>query len=89
MKKLSGQNKYRFLINNIGEILEKGRKHAFVAVNNILVKTYWEIGRLIVKYEQSGKQKAEYGSQLLDKIAKDLKSHYGKGFSVSNVYMMR
>jgi len=89
MRKLLTQNKYRFLIGNIGEVLEKGRKQAFVAVNNILVETYWEIGRLIVQYEQAGKEKAEYGSKLLDKLAKDLKIRYGKGFSVSNVYIMR
>lgn len=89
MKKISTQNKYKFLINNIGEILEEGRKQVFVVVNNILVKTYWEIGRLIVDYEQAGNEKAEYGSKLLDKLAKDLKLHYGKGFSVSNVYVMR
>ncbi|MFH1564716.1 MAG: PDDEXK nuclease domain-containing protein [bacterium] len=89
MKKLSTQNKYKSLINNIGEILEEGRKQTFVAVNNILVKTYWEIGRSIVEYEQAGNEKAEYGSKLLNKLAKDLKFNYGKGFSISNVYIMR
>lgn len=89
MKKLSTQNKYKFLINNIGEVLEKGRQRMFISVNNILVKTYWEIGRLIVAYEQTGKNKAEYGSKIFEKIAKDLKEKYGKGFSRSNIIYMR
>jgi len=89
MKKLSTQNKYQLLIDDIGKILEKGRRQAFVVVNQILVKTYWEIGRLIVEYEQAGKQKAEYGSKLFEKIAADLKKRYGKGFSRSNIIYMR
>lgn len=88
-KKSSTQNKYHLLIAGIDQILEQGRKQVFVAINQILVKTYWEIGRLIVEYEQAGKEKAEYGSGLLNRLVKDLKIRYGKGFSVSNVYVMR
>lgn len=88
-KKLTTQNKYQLLIDDIGQILEKGRKQAFVAVNQILVKTYWDIGRLIVEYEQAGKEKAEYGTSLLDKLSADLKLRYDKGFSRRNVLDMR
>jgi len=35
--------KYSELIENIGSLLEQGRKQAYQAVNTILVKTYWEI----------------------------------------------
>lgn len=89
LKKLTNQNKYHLLINNIGQILEQGRKQSFVIVNQILVKIYWNIGRLIIEYEQAGKQKAEYGSKLFERIAKDLKKRYGKGFSRSNIIYMR
>ena len=77
------------MINNIGELLEQGRRKAIQSVNNILVQTYWEIGKSIVEYEQNGNEKAEYGSELLNKLSKDLKLKYGKGFSKSNVYSMR
>ncbi len=73
--------RYKKLIDNIGKLLEKGRKQAYSAVNSILVKTYWEI----VKYKQEGKKKAQYGSELLSKLSKDLK--HGKGFSKSKVYL--
>ena len=89
MKQLSTQNKYQLLINDIGQILEESRGQAFVVVNQILVKTYWGIGRLIVEYEQGGKEKVEYGSKLFEKIATDLKKKYGKGFSRSNIIYMR
>jgi len=81
--------KYLNLINDIGNLLEKGRRQAFRAVDNILVKTYWEIGRQIVEYEQKGRIKADYGSSLLSKLSKDLRSGYGKGFSQSNIYLIR
>ena len=80
---------YGLLIHSIGSILEKGRRQAYYAVNSILVKTYWEIGKQIIRYEQRGNEKAEYGTLLLDKLSKDLKLRFGSGFSKSNVYLMR
>jgi len=81
--------KYNLLIKNIGRILEEGRREAIRSVNQILVQTYWEIGKQIVEYEQKGKEKAEYGSKLLDTLSKDLKLRYGKGFSRRNILDMR
>ncbi|MDD4353210.1 MAG: PDDEXK nuclease domain-containing protein [Candidatus Nanoarchaeia archaeon] len=83
------KQEYNNLIENIGEILELGRKKVYSAINSILVKTYWEIGKNIVEFEQKGNEKADYGSSLLDNLSKDLKIKYGKGFSRSNVYLMR
>jgi len=80
---------YSGLITNIGDILEEGRKQAVVSVNIVLLKTYWKIGKEIVEYEQNGKEKAEYGSVLLNNLSKDLRLRYGKGVSMSNVYLMR
>jgi predicted nuclease of restriction endonuclease-like (RecB) superfamily len=82
-------NTYNKLIADIGGLLEKGRKAAFTSINSILVKTYWQIGKQIIEFEQKGKEKAEYGSLLLKKLSADLKTRYGKGFSKSNVYFMR
>lgn len=80
---------YDKLLTNIGELLAQGRKRAIQSVNNILVETYWKIGKYIVECEQAGTEKAEYGSHLLNRLAKDLKQRYGKGFSKSNIYLMR
>lgn len=80
---------YHSLIQNIGQTLEEGGRKAIQSVNSILVQTYWEIGRKIVEYEQSGKERAEYGVALLDKLSRDLKQKYGKGFSRSNLQYMR
>lgn len=80
---------YTKLIDSIGTLLDSARKQVARAINNILVQAYWEIGKIIVEYEQKGGEKAEYGSELLSRLSKDLSLKYGKGFSKSNVYVMR
>ncbi|OFX27429.1 MAG: hypothetical protein A2033_03205 [Bacteroidetes bacterium GWA2_31_9] len=80
---------YTQLIEQIGFLLQQGRQKAVQSVNTILVQTYWEIGRYIVKFEQYGNERAEYGTNLLDKLSKDLSQHYGKGFSRSNIFQIR
>lgn len=86
--KLSNRN-YKGLVNSIGALLEQGRKQAYYAVNQILVKTYWEIGQKIIEYEQEGNERAEYGTALLEHLSRDLKKKYGKGFGRRNILDMR
>lgn len=80
---------YKELIAGIGDLLTAGRRKAAQQVNTILVETYWEIGRYIVEYEQGGNEKAEYGSQLFERLSRDLTQSYGKGFSRSNLLYIR
>jgi predicted nuclease of restriction endonuclease-like (RecB) superfamily len=83
------ENKYQSLINQIGGLLQAGRQKAAQSVNTILVQTYWKIGRYIVEFEQHGNERAEYGTQLFERLSKDLTIAYGKGFSRSNLLYMR
>jgi predicted nuclease of restriction endonuclease-like (RecB) superfamily len=89
VEKISNNNSYSELLDNIGALLIKGRKTAEQQVNSILVNTYWHIGYRIVEFEQKGHEKAEYGSELLKRLSKDLKQSHGKGFSRSNLQLMR
>ncbi len=50
---------YSLLMTDIGFLLEQGRRQAYHAVNAILGKTYWGIGKRVVEFEQNGKEKAE------------------------------
>jgi predicted nuclease of restriction endonuclease-like (RecB) superfamily len=88
IKTYSSKN-YTYLLDSIGTLLESARKQVVRTINNILLETYWNIGKRIVEYEQKGGEKAEYGSELLLQLSKDLSEKYGKGFSKSNVYLMR
>ena len=83
------KNKYTQLLNNIGLTIEQARQNAIKAVNTELVKANWEIGRHIVEYEQHGQERAEYGSELLTRLSKDLRQRYGKGFGRRNILDMR
>ncbi|WP_181305117.1 YhcG family protein [Rufibacter sp. XAAS-G3-1] len=80
---------YNGRVKQIGELLEAGRTQAGRAINTILVQTYWQIGKHLVEFEQGGKAKAKYGSELLDRLSKDLTLSYGKGFGRSNLFYMR
>ena len=80
---------YSDLLHNIGDELELGRKRVVVSVNSAMVETYWHIGQHIVEYEQKGNDKAEYGSDILNKLSHDLTVLYGKGFSHSNLIYIR
>ena len=79
---------YQNLAQEINSILKQGQKQAISSVNILLLQTYWQIGQKIVEFEQKGNIKAEYGSELLKNLAKELKIH-GKGFSRSNLTYMR
>jgi predicted nuclease of restriction endonuclease-like (RecB) superfamily len=82
-------NSYGELKAQIGDLLRQGKEQAGRAVNTILVQTYWHVGRHIVEYEQKGNSKAEYGTELLDRLSRDLSAEFGKGFSRSNLFQMR
>ena len=89
MKKAIENKNYSNLVESIGQLLSTARKQVSRVVNEILLSTYWEIGKIIVEYEQSGKDRAEYGEKLLLKLSKDLSYRYGKGFSRTNIQYMR
>lgn len=83
------QNHYQQLITSITASLEQGRRQAVQQVNNMLVQTYWHIGKHIIEFEQQGNEKAEYGSNLLAILSRDLRQAHGKGFSRRNLLDMR
>ena len=74
MKSVRAKPKYTKLLSNIGHAIESARHEAINAVNKQLVKANWEIGRHIVEFEQQGEERAEYGSELLVRLSKDLTS---------------
>jgi predicted nuclease of restriction endonuclease-like (RecB) superfamily len=76
-------------MNEVKEVLETARRNAAMHINAELLTAYWNIGRVIVEYEQGKNARAEYGAQTLKDLSKALTSEYGKGFSRSNLQNMR
>ncbi len=85
----TGGGDYDTLLRSIGHTLRNGRLSTARAVSHGMVQTYWEIGRQIVEFEQGGKERAEYGSDMLNRLSRDLTALYGSGFSRSNVHYIR
>lgn len=61
--------------------MAQARLKAYQAVNSAVVEAYWLIGKRIVKEEQNGKERAEYGEALLKRLSISLTEEFGKGFS--------
>ena len=77
------------LVNEIKDLIINARNKVAQQVNETLVDTYWNIGKVIVEKEQSGQIKAEYGKAILLNVSKRLSKEIGKGFSKSNLFNMR
>ena len=59
------------------------------SVNHNSVLANWLIGREIVLQLQQGQERAEYGKQVIEALSSRLNRHYGKGFSVTNLWYFR
>lgn len=77
------------VVQEIKLILENARHHMARRINDELLNTYWNIGRIIAEYEQTDPGRADYGKQTLKELAKILTNEFGKGFSRANLYNMR
>jgi predicted nuclease of restriction endonuclease-like (RecB) superfamily len=77
------------LYDEVKHIIEQGRNSVYRAANAAMVHSYWQIGKLIVEEEQKGKERAEYGTDLIRNLATRLSSDYGKGFTETNLKYMR
>ena len=80
---------YEILIHQISQIAYNGKKQLSTNINNVLIETYWNIGKYIVEFEQAGEARAEYGKNLLVNLSNDLTIRLGKGYSKSNLFNMR
>ncbi len=77
------------LFNKVAELLKLARNTVVQTVNKTMVQTYFEIGKMIVEEEQKGKERAEYGQQLINELSLRLLNEFGKGFSSTNIKQMR
>ena len=75
--------------NKVVALLSEARRVVVRDINQAMVSTYFEIGRMIVEHEQDGKSRAKYGTQVLIELSARLKKEFGKGFSVDNLQNMR
>lgn len=77
------------LFDRVVSILEQARTNVVRSVNSNMVVAYWLIGREIVQELQRGKERAEYGTQLLKELSDRLTKRYGAGYSITSLKYFR
>lgn len=82
-------SEYQALLGQIDAIYARAQGESTRALNLILARAYWEIGKRIVTVEQKNNLRAQYGEALLEQISKYLTRKYGDGFSATNLRYMR
>ena len=76
-------------INEIKQIVLNARQKAYVAINSAMIEAYWEMGKRIVLEEQNGKERAEYGKEIIKVLSCELTDTFGKGFGERNIRNIR
>lgn len=77
------------LVETLRGLILQARQKVLRTANEAQVRTYWEIGRHIVEFEQGGAARAIHGKALLASLAESLTREFGKGFDASNLRYMR
>ncbi len=83
------QNKTNSFVEQIKQLIKEAQIGVSKSVNSIMVQTYFELGKRIIEQEQEGKEQADYGTFILDKLSHDLTLEFGKGFSKRNLELIR
>ena len=74
------------VVKDICSIIESAQNYAYQSVNIALVERNWFIGYRIAEEELKGENRADYGTEILKELSKELKKEYGKGFEIRNLY---
>ncbi len=77
------------LVRSTEQVDDILRRQALSFIDHNLVARNWIIGRNIVEYEQHGRDRAAYGSNLLEKLSEILTSRGRKGFSHRSLDLLR
>lgn len=74
---------------NIKKLIQSSKNDSYRSVNSIMIKTYWNIGKVIVDEEQKGQHRAEYGKRLIKNLSEKLTIDFGNNFSERNLRNIR
>lgn len=74
---------------DIRQILTEARQKTYRAINFAMVNAYWHVGKRIVKEEQVGKKRAQYGTYLIRNLSERLIREFGEGFTEQNLRNFR
>ena len=85
-KRLGVQMNFESLVGHINQVQDVLQAQAAHAVNLSLTARNWLVGYYIVEYEQHGEDRARYGDNLINRLAKDINR---KGFEPRSLRLYR
>ena len=77
------------LFERISALIDEARQRVVTTVNVAEVYTKYSIGQYIVEDEQQGKDRAQYGKQVLQNLSAKLTKSFGDGWSYPNLRKIR
>ena len=77
------------LFERISALIDEARQRVVTTVNVAEVYTKYSIGQYIVEDEQQGKNRAQYGKQVLQNLSAKLTERFGDGWSYPNLRKIR
>ncbi len=75
------------LLADVRQVILDARRQTATAVNAALTLTYWHVGDRI-RRDILNDQRAEYGEEVVDKLAAQLEREFGRGFGPKNLLRM-
>lgn len=81
------KTEYDLFLQEVSDLIVTVRKKAFKTLTKHQIAMYYELGRLIVKNQESN----GWGKKIVENLSKDLQQRFGgiKGFSPQNLWFMR
>jgi len=76
-------------VSDVKTIITTAKNNAIRSVDFHRVAMYWKLGERIFVEEQQGKERADYGSYLLQNLAVQLEPEFGSGFSYRQLAFCR
>lgn len=83
---IADQAGFQTLFSDVSRIVEEAFDSAVRSVNIALTLRNWKLGERIAKENLEGKERAEYGKNVVTKLSEELTKAYGKGFDYSSLY---
>ena len=77
------------IIKDVKNLIHSAQEKAIRAVDTQRVMLYWNIGQRIYEELQDGKDRADYGKQILKTLSSELEPMFGSGYSVRQLELMR
>lgn len=74
------------LLADSQQIIEAAQQTAYRAVNEVLVRRNWLLGKRIAEENMNGTRIERYGAKTITDLADQLTNQYGKGFDKRALY---